>query len=31
VSEISPKDAAWPPLSDVEADVRRRMEQVGTP
>jgi len=31
VSEISPKDAAWPPLSDVEDEVRRRMQQVGTP
>ena len=31
VSEISPKDAAWQPLSDVEDEVRRRMEQVGTP
>jgi dTDP-4-dehydrorhamnose 3,5-epimerase len=27
VSEISPKDAAWPPLSEVEDEVRRRMEQ----
>jgi dTDP-4-dehydrorhamnose 3,5-epimerase len=25
VSEISPKDAAWKPLSEVEAEVRRRM------
>ena len=31
VSEISPKDAAWPPLSDVEDEVRRRMERVGAP
>ena len=30
VREISPKDAAWPPLSDVEDEVRRRMEHVGT-
>ena len=25
VSEISPKDAAWKPLSEIEGDVKRRM------
>ena len=30
VSEISPKDAAWAPLSEVEDEVRRRMEHGGT-
>jgi dTDP-4-dehydrorhamnose 3,5-epimerase len=25
VSEMSPKDAAWKPLSEIESDVRRRM------
>jgi dTDP-4-dehydrorhamnose 3,5-epimerase len=26
VAEISPKDAAWPPLSEIEAELRRRMD-----
>lgn len=26
VAEISPKDAAWPPLSEIEPELRRRMD-----
>ncbi len=29
VTAISPKDAAWPPLSEIEAEVRRRMTVPG--